>query len=484
MKANKHFGEISLPIFPHGSQQKFQLLGYLRDIDDTQHCLLDNIWSATNTQNLKISLDALSIYFQNQNFSTTKQFLLSDSPDGVHYNPSTSNALIPACYKNLLARNSKLKDQVTMLQQQIQYFKKRSSITPLVIAEHVQSSPLDDGDSVRQLFSKTLALPKTMSLLPPQLPIDIITNIQHLAQQKSQHFHQFLFQTLTQIAGQNPFHYPEILPGLSFIWDTLYYQHPHRKQCPKTKLHCQQIPLERYSCECNLIYSIPRVCINMTTFQDITIQYENHQILITPSTLLDYGFLKQIIFTQPEQANILPRRLAVCIQNCFSIPSTTICQAIIQSKMPEWTSFGSIIPAQHIIHVTSSPNYNPHYTPSQFHLMGCETPTWICSNPISSQIQDYIAYQIASHIGDNDIYTLQPYQFKLFSEDSIQKIRTINYVGEVPFRFHTCNPTAVQIFEDYIQQESESNYQNPNDNDFWDNLSDDSMANINNAMDP
>lgn len=149
--------------------------------------------------------------------------------------------------------------------------------------------------------------------------------------------------------------------------------------------------------------------------------------------------------------------------------------------MLEWTSFGTIIPAQHIIHVTSSPNHNPHYTPSQFHLMSCETPTWICSNPLSSQIQDYIAYQIASHIGDNDIYTLQPYQFKLFSEDPIQKIRTINYVGEVPFRFHTGNSTAVQIFEDYIQQESESN---PNDTDFWDNLSDDSMANINNAMDP
>lgn len=224
----------------------------------------------------------------------------------------------------------------------------------------------------------------------------------------------------------------------------------------------------------------------MSTFQDLTVIYESQEIQITPMTLLDYGFLKQLIFSNPEQTNRVTRKMAICINNIFSLPSTTICQVIIQSKMPEWTSIGTIIPTQHIMHVTASKTSDKIYP--QFNLISCEFPTWICSNPITRQIQDYIAYQIASHIGDDDVYTLQPYQFKLFSEDPIQKIRTINYYGEVPFLFHTSNIKSVKFFEDYIQQQSENDYPtNPpsnDDTDFWDNLSEDSMANLNNQMDP
>lgn len=121
--------------------------------------------------------------------------------------------------------------------------------------------------------------------------------------------------------------------------------------------------------------------------------------------------------------------------------------------MPEWTSLGTIIPAQHIINITSSPNYNPHYTPSSFHLLGCEFPTWICSNPLPQQIQDSIAYNIASHLGDSDSFTQLEQNYRLFSEDPIQKIRTLHYYGEVPFLFHTKNPTSIELFTDYIQQQ-------------------------------
>lgn len=472
MRPTRSFGEISLPILPEASAQKFQKLRYIQDIDDTQQCLLDNIWCASNDHQFLTALNALSIYFQNQNFQKTKGWFLSHHSNETYFNQSneydTNKTLVPPrCYQILLDRCTRLQEQVQLLQQST---KKKTSITPLVMAENVQPSLLDGGESVCGYFSKHLALPKTISLLPHTLPPEIVTHIHQKAQQTGQHFHQFLFHSLLQLAGQDPYNYPEILPGLSFVWDTLYNDESKLVPCPKLRPHCQEIPLERAHCECNLLYSIPRACINLATFQNFTVSYKTTQIEITPMTLLDYGFLNQIIITNPSQTHQLSRKLAICIQNIFSIPSTTICQALIQSKMPEWTSFGTIIPAQHIIHVTASQNYNPHYHPPQFCLLGCEFPTWICNNPIPNQIQNYIAHQIATHIGDNDVFTLYQHQFRLFSEDSIQKIRTIDYFGEVPFLFHTKNKDQVLSFEEYHQKQKDHF-----DSDYWDHLSDDNI---------
>lgn len=179
MKHTKSFGEISLPIFPTTSSQKFHKLHYLQNIDETQQCLLDNIWSSvTNNHQFLTSLNALSIYFQEQNFQETKNWFLSNSSDGVFFKPSfvkpTNHGsssedtlhVPPRCYQILNGRCRQLQDQVNSLQQQLKTIKRKTSITPLVIAEHVQSSPLDDGESVCTNFSKTLALPKTISLIP------------------------------------------------------------------------------------------------------------------------------------------------------------------------------------------------------------------------------------------------------------------------------------------------------------------------------
>lgn len=376
----------------------------------------------------------------------------------------------------LLDRNSQLTEQVRSLQQQLHVLKKKSSISPLEIAEKVQLSPLDNGDSVSIKFSNNLELQKSIF---HRLSPDIISHIQSKAQSSCQHFHEFLFTTLTKLASQSPYNYPEILPGLTFTWNTLYYHPTYPIHCPKIKPHCQNIPLERQNCECHLIYSIPQVSLNLATFRDFPVSYQNQIIFLTPMTFLDYGFLKQLIFTNISQTARVNRKLAICIQNKFSEPSTTTCQVMIHSKMPEWTPFGTIIPAQHIMNVTSNKDFNSHFGPSQFQLLGCEFPTWICSHPIHDQIRDFIAYQIASHIDDTNPFTLYQKQFRLFSEDPNQKIRTTNYSGEVPFNFYTQHTEAVQFFETYIK--FDEHYHQSNE-EFLDDLSDNALTNLDNIM--
>ena len=42
----KTFENVSLPVIPSGASIKFRKLNYLDSIDETQQCLLDNLWSS------------------------------------------------------------------------------------------------------------------------------------------------------------------------------------------------------------------------------------------------------------------------------------------------------------------------------------------------------------------------------------------------------------------------------------------------------
>lgn len=396
------------------------------------------------------------------------------SPNGVFSFSNQSNINNDFIPIDFLNRHVELEAEVRSLRQQLNQIKGKTTISPLEIDENVQLSLLDNGESVCSKFQTKLALPKSINFSPSQIPPEITTQIRRKAQQLGQNFQVFLFQTLIQLANQKPFNYPQILPGLSFTWNTLYHQLPNSIKCPKKDPLCIEIPLERQNCKCHLIYSIPQVCLDLATFKDITVQFQNQNIQITPMTFLDYGFLHQLLFTHPEQTSRVTRKLAICIQNFFSFPTIESCQVIIQSKMPEWTPLGTLIPAQHIMQVTPSYLLDHH----NFSLLGNEFPTWHCSDTIPHQISNFIAYQIASHIGDTNSFTMYQHQFKLFAEDSIQKIRVINYNGEVPFRIFTYNQAKVQFFQDYINFEDDQN--DDHSSNFWDNLSPTSLANLDN----
>lgn len=332
-------------------------------MSETQQCLLDNLWNTRGDhRNFLDSLNCLSIYFNQQN-QQTSGIVFPSSLGGVSFNPSlvstslstnflsckhcetmSCNFIDLNCrYHQQMTKNNQLKTTVTMLQNQST---QKTSFTPLVKVEkklsspldnskgvNVQSSLLDDGESVcvpetfQEKALRILALPQSLSLLPTSLPLDVVSHIQHLARKDGHHFQEFLFETLTKLASQPP-------PGLSITWETHYNEDKNRVTCPKTNPLCLEIPLERYDCPCQLVFSIPKACINMQHFQDLVLSYRGQTIQVSPMTLLDHGFLRQIIFTDPEQTDRVTRKLAICINNIFAKHRTMKCQVLITSKMP------------------------------------------------------------------------------------------------------------------------------------------------------
>jgi hypothetical protein len=492
------FGWITQPVIPDGTSSKFRKLSYLDSIDETQQCLLDNIWSTRgDNQKFLRSLNSLSIYFHEQNIKQTREIFLSRSSGGVSLNPSlasssNTNLSCEHCKtmpprKILDDRCQQIKDEVTILrQQQLRATKEEhqlqvylTSFAPLAKAEKKQSSPLDDGESVSVSFqkkaSKILALPKTLSLLPESIPPEIVFDIQHLARQKGHYFQEFLFESLVNLASQT-------IPGLSITWDTLYYKNQDRVECPKIDPLCKEIPLERMDCKCNLIFSIPKACIDLTNFQDLSLTYKGEEVQITPMTLLDQGFLRQLIITSPEQTDRVTRKMAVCINNIFAKYGALRCQVSIRSKMPEWTNFGSIVPAQHVMYISANWPSNNFHDPIM--LISHEFPTWICSQSIRKQIRHHLAYSIASHLGDVDepLFGSIP---KLICEDPIQKIRSIDFIQEVPFIFHTRYKKLVEYYHSWIdvhELSDQEDFAQDDGQDFWHNLSEEEMRNIDNMM--
>ena len=66
----KTFGRISLSVIPNGVSIKFRKLSHLERIDETQQCLLDNLWNSRgDTQRFLNSINALSIYFNQENIA-------------------------------------------------------------------------------------------------------------------------------------------------------------------------------------------------------------------------------------------------------------------------------------------------------------------------------------------------------------------------------------------------------------------------------
>ena len=158
------FGWITIPVIPDGTSSKLRKLSYLDSIDETQQCLLDNIWSTRgDNQKFLRSLNSLSIYFHEQNIKQTREIILSRSSGGVSLNPSlasNSNTNLSCEHCKPMPpskisddRCQQIKDEVAIMhQQQLKTTKEehqlQASFAPLAKAEKKQSSPLDDGESV------------------------------------------------------------------------------------------------------------------------------------------------------------------------------------------------------------------------------------------------------------------------------------------------------------------------------------------------
>ncbi|GLT30075.1 hypothetical protein SLA2020_048970 [Shorea laevis] len=122
--------------------------------------------------------------------------------------------------------------------------------------------------------------------------------------------------------------------GIGFAWDTYYSTTEGRlKRCHRCEGETTDgIPLDRYDCQCQLVYSICRVSLDLSSYEPIQFLYEREIIELTPQLLFDYGFLYQLIFTKMADTDLVGRKFAITVLESM-LPNYI--EALIQSKAPK-----------------------------------------------------------------------------------------------------------------------------------------------------
>nr|CAN70247.1 hypothetical protein VITISV_021083 [Vitis vinifera] len=230
------------------------------------------------------------------------------------------------------------------------------------------------------------------------------------------------------------------IQGMSFTWISCYDN--TYNNCPKTDPLCREIPLERHDCKCALTYSICKANIDLDSYKPIVIKFNNESIELTPTLLMDYGVLYQLIFSHPDQTDKFGRKLAICVLNAFINDFKSV-ELIIESKPPEWSNDGGVYPAQHLILLKA--NQRKHQ------LFGTEDP-WPCTkSSLKKQIRHWRSRIIARDL-DSEIYSSSNYN--LITEDNIQKIISANNFHEVPLLFQTQFTYLVDKYKkEYVLEE-------------------------------
>ncbi|GLT29445.1 hypothetical protein SLA2020_043140 [Shorea laevis] len=197
--------------------------------------------------------------------------------------------------------------------------------------------------------------------------------------------------------------------GIGFTWDTYYSTTEGRlKRCNRCEGETADgIPLDRYDCQCQLVYSICRVCLDLSSYEPIQFLYEGEIIELTPQLLLDYGFLYQLIFTKMADTELVGRKFAIAVLE--SMPPNYI-EALIQSKAPEWKG-RHLLPAQHKIILRRRSSLPRLYRDVQ---------AWpSTTQSLTKQLRHWRARMMAHMQVMGDDFTAG---YTFFTEDSIQKI--------------------------------------------------------------
>ena len=64
-------------------------------------------------------------------------------------------------------------------------------------------------------------------------------------------------------------------------------------------------------------YSICKANIDLDRYKPVIIKFNNESIELTPTLLMDYGLLYQLIFFHPDQIDGFGRKLEVYVLNAF-----------------------------------------------------------------------------------------------------------------------------------------------------------------------
>lgn len=95
------------------------------------------------------------------------------------------------------------------------------------------------------------------------------------------------------------------------------------------------------------------------------IEYNEEKIILTPTLLLEYSLLGQIMFSDLDRIDQFNRKIATIIVNTFAITNNLFVELSIDNKPPEWDVSGVIL-AQHKMVVRFHKVRDPHFLQLNF----------------------------------------------------------------------------------------------------------------------
>ena len=200
---------------------------------------------------------------------------------------------------------------------------------------------------------------------------------------------------------------------------------------------------------------------------------------------MDYGLLKGVFLSDPDQTNNFGKTIALTCLHIFCKGYRYV-QIEINSKPPEWTLRGSIIPAQHVMLIKGLKTFNAH-------LLGRDHP-WVCHNHIiKKQIRHWLARTIGYDIWFRDLTVDRRHRTKVIAADQIQMIFSPHLEYAFLHAPHTLYTEMVKRYKDQAERDEadrELGYQQyldaqeeyENNAEWWDNLDEVELHNIENMM--
>ncbi len=482
--------------FQHTYQQELQ-------INSTQQCLIDNLWSATTSTHKALAINATVYYFSSLNklrdkektipqYATvmkgrtiglmtakkckeeTKNF--RDAEFATYESLEDAYKAAEDIFGPIFYIEDELKNHILVkeLQQCEECTKKDTIIAELkqeISLLKAQKTAremelhnihgLSAGPSSSSPISETLS--QQFKKLDPLLETRIMTANAQIHKDEITTVFSFL-------DGLKPDKYPL---GLEIIRHTFFTNGP--VQCSQTPW-CTNSPVLK--CPCWTTYSIPKVAINLDIFEPFCIK----SLVITIPKLLQMGFLCQAVTTQKEQLAHFPSSIIHFGLELWS-----------EQYPPRSESYLEIL-------VISCPaEYNPTSSQDTKHKILLQT--WAeypkipynsaipCLKPHYEQIQHWRAaemvydFEATGHIFKKTYFT----NFALASEREFYRIYLLiddyNKTSEVPFKFKSVNHELLTYYETQKVLERSKKEEQAKDNaDFYNHLTTEEYDAIINRM--
>jgi hypothetical protein len=464
--------------------QQYRFSSQQQELEIGQHILLDNFWSMRfHPQNLEIGQEKLVRALEQEFVIKNRAFMQAAEQ---HRKTLAEMAALRDNYDKLLAEHEKfsaehedtLKSIASMSIQNNKLEEQLSKAKGKHILQEV-NKPTNSRHEAMSIFVRAIGLADN-SRWSASIMEQTSTNpnfIQAIARErlrchsakfrfceyeKAQHETlQLALQTLFLSLLVNP------APGIEIISNSFYLRQPAKKPDEKDKI---------------VKFTILLAYLNMSNYRELHIQHKNKTIPVTPGLILEHGFLANIYVKSLRHIQSFPAKLANTIQFYLSLWEEV--SITIDSIPPEF--YDNIIypdPAVHNIILEKKSYASPPLAPGPIPL------------PTIADIQQFRGVQIVQHEelwNDSHLFmVLQDKYMTIYA--ARQTERPLNYIigGPTP-KIRMAKGSLTEQAQEVVSEEysrlppEDAAVEDApeDDTDYWNNLDEVELHNIENMMEP